>query len=532
MTFDRDQSLLSDSLWPGRTILLAFNDIFFFLLGGSAWILINGIYAQIPFIILMSDGNYGVVSKITLCVTLSSLLPILLSISFFESFPRSPLVPSSKIKSVTNINSSKRTTRGPTSIHTFDNQNWYINIGIAFVLSIGLVTSFVLTIWTEGVISQLGSLMATVTAGGIVGTTSSVLYYPHAATTAKTTPLEFESSGNASNVALNVAKRQTTAMMFGTATSNLFVAILAIFQQQKLEQQPEDRLESITVRNYFAILMIVMGLSATGFVGTLLIRRTMEDNAASDSRKYNAYDHTSFSEQSSLMEAQSIKGRSTKLLDQNHRQSYPARESFNESLSFWEMTYLNSTLNASQFILNAMTFFLPGIVPYSVRNEYDEKNKSSDALQYLIVFQLVAQTLGVLASSCGGSSGSSCETTKSNVKRQVGSFFLFLWIPMVFLSFNNRKKFGVVIPIFFNTTLNFASAYCNTSWFHFSVHHHHPIGRTKEDTKANEAIYLENGKYVSTTSVTRIMATWHQIGATVGSAIAFAIIQSAAIVPN
>ena len=79
MILSKNPSLLN---MPGRSILLVLNDVFFFLLGGSAWILINGIYTQLPFIIFMFDGDYGVASKITLCVTISSLLPII----FFSRF--------------------------------------------------------------------------------------------------------------------------------------------------------------------------------------------------------------------------------------------------------------------------------------------------------------------------------------------------------------------------------------------------------------------------------------------------------------
>ena len=245
---------ISSLIMPGRSILLVLNDVFFFLLGGSAWILINGIYTQLPFIILMFDGDYGVASKITLCVTISSLLPIIFSVSFFESLPQSD---------DKNINGIKKPISGTaSSSHTSNNQNWYINSGIAFILLIALIASLALTIWTEWITSQLGPLMATVTAGGIVGTTSSILYYPHAATT----PIGDGTKSDSSTASSNIAKRQTTAMLFGTATSNLFVAILAILQQEKLEHQFNDCLGTRTVRNYFAVLMILIALSAAGFV--------------------------------------------------------------------------------------------------------------------------------------------------------------------------------------------------------------------------------------------------------------------------
>jgi len=525
----------------GRIILMAFNDVSFFLLGGSAWILINGIYAQIPFIIPFFDGDYSVVSKITLCVTLSSLLPILLSISFIGSLLRAPAVASSKARADTTIKSSKRTRNSSTSLITSDNQNWHIDIGIALVLLIGFVTSVVLTIWTELVTSQLVPLMATVVAGGIVGTTSSILYYPHAANVTTTTDAQESKSGA---TATSIAKRQTTAMLFGTATSNLFVAILAILQQEKIKQQPELRQETNLVRIYFGLILILMGLGVIGFVGTLVIRRI--DRTASDFNKSNTDGRHFSSEQSSLIKTNALKGDSSSFSIQHSPQSYSPQKMTYKSLSFWEITSLNSTLNAAQFTLNALTFFLPGVVPYSVLNEDDEENSNTDSLRYLIVFQLVAQTLGVLVSSSGSSSSGQNWLYKDKnvaVQRQLGCFFIFLWIPMVFLSLNNEIKFGIGLPISLNTLLNFSYGYCNTSWFHLLVNHqhqehhqhHHHWNEGEGDavdsiTMTNEMKYLKNIGGVSTTSAVRIMGTWHQIGATIGSAIAFGLVQSGAIV--
>lgn len=525
----------------GRIILMAFNDVSFFLLGGSAWILINGIYAQIPFIIPFFDGDYSVVSKITLCVTLSSLLPILLSISFIGSLLRAPAVTSSKARADTTIKSSKRTRNSSTSLITSDNQNWHIDIGIALVLLIGFVTSVVLTIWTELVTSQLVPLMATVVAGGIVGTTSSILYYPHAANVTTTTDAQESKSGA---TATSIAKRQTTAMLFGTATSNLFVAILAILQQEKIKQQPELRQETNLVRIYFGLILILMGLGVIGFVGTLVIRRI--DRTASDFNKSNTDGRHFSSEQSSLIKTNALKGDSSSFSIQHSPQSYSPQKTTYKSLSFREITSLNSTLNAAQFTLNALTFFLPGVVPYSVLNEDDEENNNTDSLRYLIVFQLVAQTLGVLVSSSGSSSSGQNWLYKDKnvaVQRQLGCFFIFLWIPMVFLSLNNEIKFGIGLPISLNTLLNFSYGYCNTSWFHLLVNHqhqehhqhHHHWNEGEGDavdsiTMTNEMKYLKNIGGVSTTSAVRIMGTWHQIGATIGSAIAFGLVQSGAIV--
>jgi hypothetical protein len=526
----------------GRIILIAFNDVFFFLLGGSAWILINGIYAQIPFIVPFFDGDYSVVSKISLCVTLSSLLPILLSISFIGSLLSAPAVASSKDRADTAMKRSKRTrsSSSSTSLITSDNQNWHIDVGIALVLSIGFVTSLVLTIWTESVTSRLLPLMATVVAGGIVGTTSSILYYPHAATTLSTDAQE----SNSGATATSIAKRQTSAMLFGTATSNLLVAILAILQQEKIKQQPELRQATNLVRIYFGVILIMMGLGVIGFVGTLVIRRI--NRTASDFNKSNTDGCHFSSEQSSLIETNALIGDSSSFSIQHSPQSYSPQKTSYKSLSLWEITSLNSTLNAAQFTLNALTFFLPGVVPYSVLHEDDEENNNTDALRYLIVFQLVAQTLGVLVSSSGGSSSGQNWLYKDKnvaVQCQLGCFFLLLWIPMVFLSLNNEMKFGIGLPISLNTLLNFSYGYCNTSWFHLLVNHqhqelhqhHHHWNEDKGDavdsiTTTNEMKCLKSIGGVSTTSAVRIMGTWHQIGATIGSAIAFGLIQGGAIV--
>lgn len=502
---------------------MAFNDVFFFLLGGTAWILVNGIYAQIPYIVIVFDGDYGVVSKITLCVTLSSLVPILLSVSFSQSLHRVPTTSSSKGTNDRKLDSSKRSSMSGTSLITDENQDWYIDIGIGVMLSIGLMTALTLTIWTEWVTSHFFPLMATVIAGGIVGSASSILYYPHAATT--TTPKDGVPSTTTS-----VVKRQTTALLFGTATSNLFVAILSILQQ-------EIRRRINLVRVYFGIITILMGLGITGFIGTLMIRFLYKTE--SECNEDNTDDLNSISEQSSLLKTRASNDDISSMSSEYTRQSQTPQKMSHDSLSFWEITYLNSTLNAAQFFLNALTFFLPGIVPYSVLKDDNEKKSSSDALQYLIVFQLVAQSLGVLASSSHGNGAGQNFLYKEQhlaAGYQLASFFLLLWIPMVSLSLKHQKNFGIGVPIFFNTFINFAYCYCNTSWFHMLVHdrnqqhhyEHHHSNEGRGDSFASIILRDEmkhlNG--VSTMSSVRVMGTWHQIGATIGSAIAFGLIQS------
>ena len=114
---------------------------------------------------------------------------------------------------------------------------------------------------------------------------------------------------------------------------------------------------------------------------------------------------------------------------------------------------------------------------------------------------------------------------------------------MVFLSFKGGATYGIGIPIAWNAVLNFVHGYCNTIWFHLlvSYQHRHPDSDDDNDdegaavtaiTVMKETAHNIDGDRASTTSAVRVMGTWHQIGATVGSAIAFGLVQNAAIGQN
>eukprot|EP00536_Pseudo-nitzschia_multiseries_P005230 jgi/Psemu1/303188/fgenesh1_kg.95_\ len=275
---------------PGERILLAVNDVCFFFLGGSAWVLINGIYAQIPSIILFFDGDYGVVSKITLCVTLSALLPIIGSISSSAILPLTRMY--SKVTICFSNHTSRRCNDDTGPITLFDNHQRSIHTGVALVLWLALTTSLALMVWAEQILSRLTPLLVATVAGGIVGTTSSILYYPHAAITP-------DCSTGA--LGASIAKRQTTAMLFGTAASNLFVAILAISQQEKQFQELDPfQATASAMRTFFGTIAVLMGFAVLGFVGTTGIRRIQNTTPCDDERSENE-DGISLPEASYLM---------------------------------------------------------------------------------------------------------------------------------------------------------------------------------------------------------------------------------------
>mmetsp|Transcript_5105 Transcript_5105/g.14827 ORF Transcript_5105/g.14827 Transcript_5105/m.14827 type:complete len:511 (+) Transcript_5105:313-1845(+) len=507
-------SLLSPN--SGEQILLAVNDVCFFLLGGSAWIMVNGIYAQIPSIILFFDGDYGVVSKITLCVTLSALLPIIGSVSCFATSTLTKLC-------FKGSNCDSSGNNGYGSGNLLDNNNQCsIHTGIALLLWLGFVVGLVLTVWTEQVLSRLVPLLVATIAGGIVGTTSSILYYSHAAITPN-------GAHNNGSLEANIAKRQTTAMLFGTAASNLFVAILAISEQEKQQQQeqPVDSSAATTnaMRTYFGTIAILMGLAVLGFVGTIVIRRIAYTAPCSENSDKD--DGISLPESSSLIK-ETFSQQDSSCIAPSQSQSFHGPSS--DQLSFWETSSLNSVLNTAQCILNILTFFLPGIVPYSVRDTSKDESYNAEALRYLVVSQLVAQTLGVLASSIGCSSDgvphflnchkrSGSDIDNTTVKYQLGCLFFLLWIPLVVLSFQPEMQLGIGLPIFLNAALNFAYGYFNTKWFHL-------LAERNCDRQDNE------DRDAPTSLAVRVMGTWHQIGATIGSAIAFELVQNGVLGQN
>jgi len=80
-------------------------------------------------------------------------------------------------------------------------------------------------------------------------------------------------------------------------------------------------------------------------------------------------------------------------------------------------------------------------------------------------------------------------------------------------------KHGIGLPILLNAALNFAYGYFNTTWFHL-------LAERNCDRQDNE------DRDAPTFLAVRVMGTWHQIGATIGSAIAFELVQNGVLGQN
>jgi hypothetical protein len=416
----------------------------FFLLGSSAWILVNGIYAEIPIIVAALDYDYTVISTITLCITLSNIAPLLWS-------------------AIADVRGTQ--------------------VGIGIVLALGLATSFCMSL-TDVALRET-SLVAVSVCAGIVGSMSLVLFFPHASSSVD----------------------QITSLASGTATANLFVAVLAIVQLNGNEE------ERFSIQVYFGVLAAIFGFSIVGFIGTLRFKknyimgeediRVAEENFDTCHAQDNQDDEEQPShatKQRDRMQRHKERNRPKKMQEKHPllatkqgEQVIPLEPRFWGS--FLSTTVEHSHLNAAQLVLNALTFFLPGVVPFSVQHFPD----SQSALHYLTVSQLLAQTLGILLSG---------KWQYSNVWIQILAVVV-VWIPTVVFSIVNDEAFHetqvhAALPITFSAILNFLYGYSSTTFFHLVA--------SKSAEKSQSAA--------------RVMGTWHQVGAMVGSLVGYFLIQS------
>ena len=183
--------------------------------------------------------------------------------------------------------------------------------------------------------------------------------------------------------------------------------------------------------------------------------------------------------------------------EEHHEQSKKHFLSFLHT--FWDVSRKHSILNGGQFVLNALTFFLPGIVPYSVQH-FDNSQR---ALHFLTVTQLIAQTFGTMTSGY---------KQWKNVTLQL-TIFVVLWIPTVILSFVNDTNFQhtnqvhSAVPITLNALLNFLYGYSSTTFYH-----------------------LVHAKDIDDPHVaSRVLGSWNQLGAMLGSLIAYFLVTNGAI---
>jgi hypothetical protein len=502
----------------------------FFFLGSSAWVLVNGIYAQIPIITSAFDNDYSIISKITLCVTLTSIAPIMWSI----------------------LLSSTTKTEKEEERPSNNTNNRITNIGITLILILGTATSFSLSI-SDAALHQTSLLVVSV-CSGIIGTMSRVLYFPHAATT---TMIDVDDNTNSppptnstTPQALSAAVRQTTSMASGMAAASLFVAVLAIVQQMNYNDDGDDdhnpSSERFSMQAYFGILSAIFGLAIIGFIGTVILssspschpskrssssrnERHVHDNEDEDDPANEAVygsieipSHllsltkaaptTSEKEQngrrsamatptSHISSALDIHGDDGPPHDEDEEHQHTRQSTLSLSFwhTFWDVSRRHSAVNGGQFVLNALTFFLPGTVPYSVQH-FDNSQR---ALHFLTVTQLIAQTCGTITSGWRQWRSVSLQLT----------IFVLLWIPTVTLSFVNDTDFQhanqthSAVPITLNALLNFLYGYSSTTFYHL-VH-----ARDNDDPHV----------------ASRVLGSWNQLGAMLGSLIAYFLVTNGAI---
>ena len=516
----------------------------FFCLGSSAWILVNGLYAEIPLIVAALDYDYSVISKITLCVTLTSLAPVAWSlwadaVVSMLWFPKQ------------------------TTTHQEEEENHHsfatTIIGISLILALAVITSLCLAL-TDAATHETTLLVASV-GSGMVGTMSRVLYFPHASTTH--------------------AIQQTTSMASGIGVGSLIVAVLAIAQQAG-ENKDGSSSQRFSIQTYFGIVTGLIGVAVVGFAGTLVIpsepvpvetneedeqERTLEEetnytavtpmakenpestatatatdiNSLPELAANNAVQATQDETQANL--SSSIQNVLEEEETNTQHQLLPSSSSWSSFLlTFVAITRQHAVLNAGQFLLNALTFFLPGIVPYSVQHfEHSQR-----ALHYLTVTQLIGQTLGAMASGW-------------KQYRQVGwqlGLFTVLWLPTVILSFVNNESFQEsnqlhsAVPITLNAMLNFVYGYSSTTFYHL-VHadaaaaasvlpstssatedevleaeiSDHENNSHDEGYHENNSTNNNNDPHVAS----RVLGSWNQLGAMLGSLVAYALVENGAI---
>jgi hypothetical protein len=495
-------------------------------------------------------------------------------------------------------------------------------MGIGLMLTLGIVTALSVAL-SPTALQQPTMLLIISVCGGLVGTMSNVLYYPHAATinassssastgTTPTTPNPAESDGLADDESpspqYSPAVRQTTAMASGMATASLFLAVLAILQQKQAHSN-----NYFSVQAYFGVVVAVFGVAIVGFVGTLMadqslsatisnhmngtttsatttatttaLKEELDNNDNGHLSNYvntNNYGSMEISNHHYLRRRQSTNVSTNVNTTQNdmvddvqdidmtqppttvsaffeiqeeeippleeeeehnhihNDNNYPTMTSNIQSFSFWTlfwtMSQRHAKCNAGQFWLNLGTFFLPGIVPYSIRN-FDN---SQQALHYLTVTQLIGQTLGTIISGWKQSRSVWVQLT----------VFGILWIPTVILSLINNTTFQTssqlhsAVPITLNALLNFGYGYSSTIFFHL-VH---------ADEAAAAAAAVVNGTLITTTApppasnnddtmihhpplhchhdphiASRVLGSWKQLGAMLGSLIAYLLVVNGVI---
>ena len=421
----------------------------FFALGTCAWALANAIFAELP-IILGWTGDWTLASKIALCIALANLAPLLWSI-LADLRNGKTIVPSS--------------------------------VGIGFILFLGMATSICFMVLDN--LDEATPLLTLSILTGIVGSMTLVLFFPHAH------PFAIRDNG------VSIASLQ-----MGTAAASLFLAIMAIIQKPA-SVNPRFSLEA-----YFGIVTAFFALALMGWAGTLMLQPAaiVTENALKTEKDITQ--ENSDNKDDDIMEA----GVGVTKPEGETETSVADEEAPTElRLDFWNVFLHIATdarfreANAVQFIINAMMFFLPGVVPYSV--SYFPNPEL--ALHYQTVVQLLAQTIAILLT---GLPFTNIRNTQVGYQLIVAIVF---WIPTVVLCVHNNRDFHTsqansALPIALYAAFAFVYGYTSTTCFQVVS------ARCEEDK--------DNGAHVS-----RVLGLLNQMGAMLGSIVGYLVVQNGKI---
>ena len=330
-------------------------------------------------------------------------------------------------------------------------------VAIGILLLFGLVVALVFCFADIATITQDSPVLLLVlsTCSGVVGVMSLVLFFPHAYKSARL------DNG-----------RSICSLNTGTAIANLFLAIMAMVQGPGLD------VPNFSMGAYFGICVVIFVMALMGWVGTIAFEPKLE--TADD------------------VEEAPEEQRDTMIGGEPEFQ-----------FDFWKVLLPIAKdprfreANKVQLTLNALAFFLPGVVPFSVAHFPNPEL----ALQYLTISQLVAQTIGISITGI-----LSLRTERLTALLIVG---ILIWIPVVVLSimnpldsFSSRQE-NATLPIVLNALFQFLYGYLSTTCFQV-------VGSRCKDG--------ENGEHV-----TRVLGFLNQVGSMAGSIVGYLVVTQGGI---
>jgi hypothetical protein len=104
--------------------------------------------------------------------------------------------------------------------------------------------------------------------------------------------------------------------------------------------------------------------------------------------------------------------------------------------------------------------------------------------------------------------------------------FASLWIPTAALSFANSGEFQhsnqmhSAVPITFNALLNFAYGYSSTTFYHLV----HTDASKGDENNEKKELKIDDPHIAS-----RVLGSWNQLGAMLGSLIAYGLVEKGVI---